>query len=69
MSIRTFDKYLWAQNKICSPVFEELFGDLYTHILDKWLRCGGNFLNFMSLLDDVNKQIVLNWIERSFDLC
>lgn len=68
MDEKTFDKFLWAQNTVCSPVFQELFGDLYRHMLDKWLRCEGNFLKFMSMLDSGNRKKVFNWIERSYDL-
>ena len=51
--------------KICDEIFGE--GELSDHLLEKWVRCDYNFLEFIARLDKDNKKTVFNWLRLQND--
>jgi hypothetical protein len=68
MLYESFDMMLFIQNHFDKKLSDELFTDLSDHIFDKWLQSEYNILNFISRLDNVNKKIICEWVEKNYKL-
>ena len=62
----TTDMYLWCQNNISISIFEKLFNNLANHLWNKFIESDGNFLNFLTRLDHINKSILFKWLEDNY---
>lgn len=48
--------------QVCSSIFPTDTD----HFWEKWVRCNYNIISFINLLDVLNKQKVLFWVERNY---
>jgi len=60
------DVLLSAQCNMNMMLFTEVFTDNSDHLWPKWVRCDGNILNFMTLLDPQNKSKLINWSVKKY---
>jgi hypothetical protein len=57
----SYNILLYIQNSFNLHISDKLFGDLSQHIFNKWLNSDNNILNFITKLDNNNKQLLLKW--------
>lgn len=50
------------QNNFCEEICDNIFDKDKKHIWNKWLKSDNNLLVFMSLLDDVNRKVLFDYI-------
>lgn len=62
--ISVADVFIYLQSKFNKTICEEIFEEDSDHLFQKWTSCDYNIINFLSRLDEVNKQKLLMW---SFD--
>jgi len=61
-----FTVFLKLQNDFNKEISNRVFGDLSTHLFHKWLNCDRNILNFISMLDNSNKNKLLHWAYKYY---
>lgn len=49
------------QNRLDTEAFQKIFGTDYEHYERKWIFSDKNLLNFINMLDDINKEKIFNW--------
>ena len=65
-TIQSYNFLLCVQDNFNKQICDTLFGDLSNHIYYKWLDSEYNILNFLSKLDDNNKDTLLKWGESFY---
>ncbi len=61
-----FNVFLRLQNDFNKGISNKVFGDLSNHLFNKWLKCERNMLNFISILDNTNKNRLLEWAYNNY---
>ena len=61
-----FNVFLRLQNEFNKGVSNKVFGDLSNHLFRKWLNCERNILNFISMLDNRNRNKLLEWAYNNY---
>lgn len=61
-----FNVFLRLQNDFNKGISNKVFGDLSNHLFNKWLNCERNMLNFISILDNTNKNRLLEWAYNNY---
>ena len=62
MNLETiFQYFLKLQNNFNKTMSDQIFGSLSDHLYAKWMKCDNNILNFLSRLDQVNRQKLFNF--------
>lgn len=64
--LKQFDIYLYMQNTFDYDTCEQLWPNDTEHYWQKWEKCDGNFLNFLSMLDDMNRKHVINRLYKMY---
>jgi len=59
-SEQSFQYLLKLQNNFNKNLSDQIFGDLSDHLYTKWERCKGNILNFLTMLDEMNRGKLLS---------
>jgi len=61
--INAYNIFIFLQCNFNKKMSDDIFGDLSEHLFEKWLNCNYNIINFLSMLDNGNKQLILNYGE------
>ena len=61
-----FNVFLRLQNEFNKGISNKIFGNLSNHLFHKWLKCDRNILNFISILDNSNKNKLLEWAYKYY---
>ena len=56
------NSFVYLQYNFSLELSQKIFKNDGRHLYDKWLTCGGNFLDFCNMLDFNNKIILSVWI-------
>ena len=59
-SEQSFQYLLKLQNNFNKNLSDQIFGYLSDHLYAKWERCKGNILNFLTMLDEMNRGKLLS---------
>lgn len=63
----SYNILLYIQNTFCIQVAKDIYGDMATHLYDKWLKMDNNILNFISCLDHTNRSLLFRWGKKSYN--
>ena len=58
---KNYNMFIFIQSNFNKNICDILYSELSNHLFNKWLKCDGNILNFISMLDNNNKLIILKW--------
>ena len=59
--IKSYKLLFFIQNNFDKKVSDKLFGKSSDHLFIKWLNTEYNMLNFISMLDNENRNLLLLW--------
>lgn len=63
----TLEKFIWVQSNLSFDLIQKIFNDENNsnkHLYSKWLQCDYNIIKFISLLDDENKQKLIDFMNK-----
>jgi hypothetical protein len=63
----TLEKFIWVQSNLSFDLIQKIFNDENNsnkHLHSKWLQCDYNIVKFISLLDDENKQKLIDLMNK-----
>ena len=59
--IKSYKLLFFIQNNFDKKVSDKLFGISSDYLFEKWLNTEYNILNFMAMLDNENRNLLLLW--------
>jgi hypothetical protein len=62
-----FKLFFSLQTRLNAKMMLDIFGKDWPHYQEKWVRSNDNFLYFMSSLDDLNKEKVIEWARKNLE--
>jgi len=64
----TLEKFIWVQYNLSFDLIQKIFNDEHNnnnkHLHSKWLQCDYNIIKFISLLDEENKQKLIDFMNK-----
>lgn len=60
---KSYDMFMSLQCNFNLLLCKEIFGNLSEHIFEKWIICDGNIINFLSHLDNENRNKIYIWLQ------